>query len=60
MEAFSRAVEARVRRSAHGAERGARAAWKTCAIAADKAGAAAVAAACRARAVCDYADPVIE
>lgn len=48
MEAFGQAVAARVRAAPRGAETSVvRAAWKTCAVAAEKAGAPGVAAACR-------------
>src|SRR5262249_14245106 len=51
LDAFARAVEARVRAAPRGAGPAeARAGWKTCAVAAEKAGALAVAEACRARA----------
>jgi hypothetical protein len=51
LEAFGRAVEARVRAAPRGAGPSeARAAWKTCAVAAEKAGAPSVAEACRVRA----------
>ena len=51
MEAFARAVEARARAAPRGAgESEVRAGWKTCAIAAEKEGAGAVAAACREKA----------
>jgi hypothetical protein len=51
LEAFAQAVAARVRAAPRGAETSvARAAWKTCAVAAEKAGATAVAATCRGRA----------
>lgn len=50
LEAFAQAVAARVRAVPRGAEASeSAAAWKTCAVAAEKAGAPAVAAACRAR-----------
>lgn len=51
MEAFDQAVAARARAVPRGAETSeARAAWKTCAVAAEKAGARAVAETCQARA----------
>jgi hypothetical protein len=51
MEAFAASVQARVRGAPRGAEASeARAGWKTCAVAAEKAGAAGIAAACRIRA----------
>jgi hypothetical protein len=51
LTAFAQAVEDRVRAAARGAEKAeARAGWKACAVAAEKAGAAEVAAVCRARA----------
>jgi hypothetical protein len=51
LAAFAQAVEDRVRAAARGAEKTeARAAWKACAVAAERVGAADVAAACRARA----------
>jgi hypothetical protein len=50
MAAFERAVEARVRAAPRGAEASeARTAWRACAVAAEKAGAPAVAESCRAR-----------
>jgi hypothetical protein len=51
MEAFAASVHARVRGAPRGAEASEeRAGWKTCAVAAEKAGAPAIAAACRAKA----------
>ncbi len=51
MSAFAASVEARVRAAPRGAEASeARAGWKTCGVAAEKAGAKGIAAACRARA----------
>lgn len=51
LEAFGRAVEARVRAAPRGAAAsGTKAGWKTCAVTAEKAGAPALAAECRARA----------